>query len=451
MLLGFSSCEDLLTQEPPEEGGLLNPSDAIQTEQDLQELLNSAYDVLANAYNGKVQNPPNLLNDNLIRPQNNIDYESVWLRQTTIFNGSVSSAFGEYYIAILRANTVLYNLDEIEMSASSRQRFEAEARFIRGLCHFDVVRGWAQPYGYTSDNSHPGIAIRVDIDVSSATRSTVQEVYNFVLGDITHAIQNLPMSNDVYATSWSAKALEAEIRFQMHDYQAAMDLASECVNMSPFSFDSEVNKYQFPQVSPEALFFIYSATNPESGSVDNRNGFFRNSYNSNGTPSLRVDPAFYHQLIFVGQALPRASLYLENDQDGNITYMTNMFDAESFNIPLFTVTQMMLIRAESAAEMGGDLNGAIEDINAIRERAYNSPIANLLPSASVEDIIEAARLERRMEFPFNGQRTYDLKRMGAQGEDIIIRDAPWDCPGMLLQFPATEGTETFQLNPGGGC
>ena len=65
--------------------------------------------------------------------------------------------------------------------------------------------------------------------------------------------------------------------------------------------------------------------------------------------------------------------------------------------------------------------------------------------------IEAARLERRLEFPFNGQRFYDLKRMGSQGEEIIVRGAPWDCNGMVLQFPAVEGTDVFPLNPTGGC
>jgi hypothetical protein len=112
---------------------------------------------------------------------------------------------------------------------------------------------------------------------------------------------------------------------------------------------------------------------------------------------------------------------------------------------------MKLIRAESAAELGQNSAQAIQDINEIRERAYGSVVANLTPSATFDDIIEAARLERRLEFPVNGQRLHDLKRIGSQGEDVTVRGVPYDCPGMILQFPATEGTDNFQLNQSGGC
>jgi hypothetical protein len=38
------------------------------------------------------------------------------------------------------------------------------------------------------------------------------------------------------------------------------------------------------------------------------------------------------------------------------------------------------------------------------------------------------------------------------GEDILIRDASWDCPGMSLQFSNSENTvDGFVLNEEGGC
>ena len=45
-----------------------------------------------------------------------------------------------------------------------------------------------------------------------------------------------------------------------------------------------------------------------------------------------------------------------------------------------------------------------------------------------------------------------LQRRGAMGEDIMIRNAPWDCPGMALQFSASEGNVAgFEFNEVGGC
>lgn len=451
-LLGLAvvSC-DILEQKPPDTGSNVLPSVAIQTGQDIKELLNSAYDVLANTYNGTYQNLPTLMSDNLIRPISQDDYVSVWLRQSTIFNAAVGNAFKQESIAVLRANTVLENLDFVdELTTADRKKYAAEAHFIRALCHFDMVRAWAQPYGFTPNNSHPGIAIRQSSEIVNAPRATVGEVYNFVLSEIALAKAGLPPTNDVYATKWSAIALGAAVRFQQHDYQKAYDLSNELLTSAPQFFDNQVNKYQFPQVSPEAYFYVYSYQRFD-GSVDSRNGVFRGSYYSAGEPSLRVTQEFYLLNKAFGDSTARGLLYAEKDQDGNITYVTKMFDANYFQIPLFTYTQMLLIRAESAAELGLNLTEAINAINAIRERAYGSNVANLLATASAEEVIQAARLERRLEFPFNGERFHDIKRIGSQGEEFFVRDAPWDCPGMVLQFPAVERTDFFPLNPTGGC
>lgn len=450
-LLIFTSCEDLLDQKPQDTGSNVLPSEAIQTSQDLKELLNSAYDVLANTYNGTYQNLPTLMTDNVERPVNQDNYVSVWLRRSTIFNGTVGEGFKQHAIAILRANTVLENLDNVTgLSSSDRALYEGEARFIRALCHFDVVRAWAQPYGYTPGNSHPGIAIRQSSAIVNAPRASVADVYDFILSDIAAAKAGLPEVNDVYATRWSAMALEAEVRFQQHNYSAAYELANQVLTEGSAIFDTQVNKYQFPHTSPESYFYIYSATR-QDGNVDSRNGGFRNNYFNGGNPTLFIPQELHNAFKQYGDSTARGMLVSSIDQDGNITCVTTMFDAQFFNIPVLTYTQMLLIRAESAAETNGDLAQAIADINSIRERAYGSNVGNLLESASANAVIEAARHERRLEFPFNGQRFHDLKRMGSQGEDIIVRDAPWDCNGMVLQFPAVEATDFFPLNPTGGC
>lgn len=446
----FPAC-DLLEQTPPDTGSNVLPSEALQSGEDIRELLNSAYDVLANTYNGNYQNLPTLMSDNLVRPVNQDNYVSVWLRQSSIFNGTVSDGFKQQYIAILRANTVLENVNKVtDITAEQQARYTAEAHFIRALCHFDVVRAWAQPYGFTSGNTHPGIAIRESSEIVNAPRATVAEVYSFVLSEIAAAKSALPEVNDVYATKWSAIALEAVVRFQQHRYDLAWELSNELLTGAPQYFDSQVNKYQFPMVSPEAYFYVYSAQRSD-GTVDSRNGFFRDKYYSSGNPNLRVTKAFYDLNQLGGDSTARALLYTKLDQDGNISYVTKMFDADYFQIPLFTYTQMLLIRAESAAEEGMGLSQAIDDINAIRERAYGSNVANLLETAGGQEVIQAARLERRLEFPFNGERYHDIKRIGSQGENITVRNAPWDCPGMVLQFPAVEQTDVFPLNPTGGC
>jgi hypothetical protein len=52
-----------------------------------------------------------------------------------------------------------------------------------------------------------------------------------------------------------------------------------------------------------------------------------------------------------------------------------------------------------------------------------------------------------------GDRVTQLKRIGAfHLTSSTIRNAPWNCPGMVLQFPSSAGTvQGFIFNPEGGC
>ena len=71
---------------------------------------------------------------------------------------------------------------------------------------------------------------------------------------------------------------------------------------------------------------------------------------------------------------------------------------------------------------------------------------------SGQALINAIREERRKELCFEGDRTSQIKRMGVLGQPSFSRNAPWNCPGMVLQFPGAENTVIgFELNPTGGC
>jgi hypothetical protein len=53
---------------------------------------------------------------------------------------------------------------------------------------------------------------------------------------------------------------------------------------------------------------------------------------------------------------------------------------------------------------------------------------------------------------FEGDRTTQIKRLGVLENVAFSRNAPWDCPGMVIQFPGAENTVSgFELNPTGGC
>ena len=104
------------------------------------------------------------------------------------------------------------------------------------------------------------------------------------------------------------------------------------------------------------------------------------------------------------------------------------------------------------AQNGGDLSTAIADINAIRDRAFGEDLNDLDPASDAAAVLAAAREEYRKETLCEGWELDQAKLRGVMGEDETVRDAPWDCPGSLLQFPNSSTTAAgFILNDEGGC
>ena len=161
----------------------------------------------------------------------------------------------------------------------------------------------------------------------------------------------------------------------------------------------------------------------------------------------------WFQQIAVGANEDRRSLWYEYLPTEGKTLLTRFTDHSFFNVPLIHLTQMMLIRAECYGETGTNLDVAVSDINTIRGRAgITSDVYLLDETATAEDLVDAARNEYRKETIGMGLWVEQLQRRGANGEDITIRNAPWDCPGMALQFSASEGNVAgFEFNEVGGC
>ena len=447
LALGIASCEKML--EYPPEGAIL-AEDALNTPDDAQRLLNSCYDVIANLFDGKYQNICELMSDNMAEP-NGLDFNAVYNRETNFFTPTTNGTYGDFYYAIYRCNSLMKNFDLIDgLSDADRLRMEAEAKFIRAFCHFNVVKIWAQPYGTTSTNSHLGIILKRDASNEPLSRSTVAESYVFILEDLEYAYANLPESNGNYANKNAAAGLMAMVYFQMNNYVQAEQFASLVINSGSYTMSDTLDRFPTnPELNPETVFGIVSSS-PGDGNIDQRTDNLIGNYNAGGVlpPNLMFSNELYQFTNLNG-----ADDRLMWMQSSGGKYKNRRFeDKVFFNIPIIYLTELKLIRAECLGEMGGDLSVAIADINAIRDRAFGVGLNDLSTSSTASDVIAAARREYRIETMGEGKWINQLKRIGAKGENIFVRNAPWNCPGMALQFPNSEFTSAlFVGNPEGGC
>lgn len=110
---------------------------------------------------------------------------------------------------------------------------------------------------------------------------------------------------------------------------------------------------------------------------------------------------------------------------------------------VFRLAEQYLIRAEARAQQG-DLIGAKEDLNKIRNTAGLAGTTAL----SQQDILKALLQERRVElFTEYGHRFFDLKRANMLDEALSPVKAGWNTTDRLLPLPESELTLNPNLNP----
>jgi len=446
LVLGLASCEKTITFYQEDDRFVLEEN-ALESPQDVQELLNSVYDVEANFLGGQLQNLGELLADGLSNPAGrNDDYTQIYNRRTDFFNGTIDGVYRDAYIAIYRANTLLESVDGVPgVDEAFSQRVKAESQFVRALNHYMVVRLFAQPYVPNSSNTQLGIIVKTNTDYQPLPRNTVNEVYDAILADLIKVKSSLPTENGIYATSWAAKALLAKVYLEMGNTDSAYFYANEVVASGPFLLDN-LDRFNHG-MSTESIFRVVS--NPSIN--DRRGGGFSGNYRTDqpSPPTLQVSSLLYTN-VEVDTSDLRFKKWFEvlNSGASNQFYGTSKFNFEYLDVPVLHLTEMVLIKAE-AAYAKGNYTEAINELNKLRLRANVSPYN---PNLTGNALYNAIQFERTLEMCFEGDRVFQLKRQGVVGKIQRIRDVPYDCPGMVLQFPNSEGTDAgFVFNPSGGC
>lgn len=447
MAFSVNSCSTFLEIEPE---GEIPADEALQSPEDVQQLLVSCYDVLrSNKFmGGRVQFLSELMGDNLDGRDLGGNWLSYYQRNTTIFNQETRDLWSEPYIMVYRCNVLLENMEIVPgLTEDMKVRITAEAKFLRAIGHFELVRMFAQPYGSTADNSHAGIPLRLQASQEVLPRATVGEVYDAILTDMQEAEANMPATNGGYATSWAVKGYMAKVYFQMNDFANAYDKADEVISMGPFSLEPDVMARFSQTANTENVFTLIS-----TGTLDNAGSYLQGVFRSDGSnpPAGHLTSNLYGIATLETTDTRGQNWYIitNEGEPTELVFSARFNDIDWFNMPIVHLGQLHLIRGEAAAQ-NDDLTTAEADLNGIRVRANLDPLIGLGKAA----MIQALRDERRLELVGEGNRLQELKRQGALGEAVTINGAPWDCNGLAVQLPDEEasGNPNIELNPEGGC
>lgn len=156
-------------------------------------------------------------------------------RGTVAVNASYFSSFWQYiYEGVARANNVIQNIDEVDMSDQLKAQYIGEARFMRAVYYFYLLNlfGGVPLYDETT-------IIAEEFTEMLKPRNTEAEVRAFIIADLDAAAAVLPTSWDSSnygrATSGAATALKGKVLLYGGQYQEASTCFSSVINSGTYA------------------------------------------------------------------------------------------------------------------------------------------------------------------------------------------------------------------------
>lgn len=436
VLLGASSCDGFLDRIPTD--SVVSES-AMATLADAEVVANGLYTDLKyyTMYGSYIPYMGDMRGDNLY-PTNasgtgrtiyTLEYEPV---QSTYFG-----MWQNYYTTIMRANTLIANIETIPVMSSADQAKKddilGQALAIRALCHWDIARLYGYPY-MKDNGASLGAVVLTEVVAPSESklpRNTVAETYAQVEKDLTLALTKLSKSkNDGHFNYWAARMLQAKVALYKGDWQTAFTAASEVVESSPYRMvpNSEYLAYWGKQCDDESVLeFLVTNT----GDIDSDGGFYtmyHNMWFDDKAAGADIIPSKAWKDLFADTpndvraqmiayddpetgAIKSGEYWLKKfigNKDLGYTFRRN-------NPRIFRITDAYLMAAEAALELAGKQDVANEYLNAVVKRA--DPTA-----ADVVATLDRIQIERQKEFIGEGHRFFDVLRRGGK----IVKDASLD-------------------------
>ncbi|HEX2534265.1 MAG TPA: RagB/SusD family nutrient uptake outer membrane protein [Chitinophagaceae bacterium] len=439
----LSSCKKFLEENPRSSVTVAN---YYQTEGDAISAVNSIYAYLNSTSTGSTAGvyhstfwvtaglaSDELLNNQLAAPQ----FDQLATFTHTPQNSALEEIWAMHYKTITIANIAISRIPGISMNAALKSRLIGEAKFLRGLMYFNLVRMFGEIPLVTGE----------DAPLAPATAAP-EAVYDQVIADLSDAAAVLPLSYTAgngrgRATQGAANAILAKVYLTLEDWTNAAATAKKVIDSNQYALWED-----FAQVfklsnraGKEAIFSV--GFGDAGGAI---------IFWEAGQFQVRLLPPQLSEEGVVnaqGWQIPTQDLYNAyeaedrrravtfvtevNGPNGTTTirpYIQKYWDRvaepkgnESSNdFPVIRYADVLLMYAEANNELG-NADIAHQYINMVRKRArFNGTThVNAVPDyvgLSKEEMRAAILEERRLEFAAEGQRWFDLARTGQLEEQV---------------------------------
>lgn len=403
--------------------------------------------------------------------------------------------WGELYRSIYNANSVIDELDLLEILPEEKELFDivkGEAHAVRALAYFYLANFYAEPYSKEKENmvcvplitTANGLTDRIQ----NNTRESIGVIWKLIVSDLELAsklLKGKPFDSKFRFNYYSVEALKSRVHLFMGDYNKAISSAdvvinkyklwdmnemSELAQQQEESIESMINyKYGFINTDYNREILFYWCSN--GGATGARRNIFYYSQGIEKPSDELIDS--YYMLKDVSNPVSdtildyRKYIFLRNvdksdpkwKEYGTKSY--KMYPSQGDNVTAYIglkLGEVILNRAEAYARKNLNTE-ALDDVKLLMKKRILSadyPIYEAFIDAE-EDVLGRVLLERRKETAFDGGlRWMDIRRLVDRRTEIIHTDKEQneyvlkvDDPRYVLQIPRSEQkfSPNMELNP----
>lgn len=363
--------------------------------------------------------------------QNGRGLDDLYTFNHSATTGSYSGFWSQGFYCILQSNNILANIEKLKTAGiEGLNKLEGEARTLRALTSFDLVRLYGLPYTYKKDSYGIPAVTKVLTAEDHPLRATVEENYRQILDDLDEGKKLLDTDegkakDNGYINYYGNLAIQARVKLTMGDYDGALAAAKEIIESGVYKLydNDEWLESWSKQFGNESIFELGIYPN-ESDLGTTSLGYYLMQYKHNGISKamgcflagdgflkrLGEDPEDirwgvmgedeYKDPKHLGSCYKYMGGTESLPGDGKET-------PTSVNIKIIRLSEIYLIAAEAAFNATNpDKTAAVTYLNAIRKRAPQ------LSPATVGTITEDMIMDERSKELFGeGQRFFDMLRV----------------------------------------
>ena len=406
-----------------------------ETEEQMLRAVNGAYGALQALYTSDFWAMAEMRADNTNYQYNEADRGAQQREEIDEFlitstNNYVNTIWARLYTNIHQSNAILARIDEVEFAdENTRQQYGGEAKFLRALHYFHLVRLFGDVPLILEEVGSPS-------DAFTEERTPVDLVYEQIIKDASEAAESLPAeyasdADKGRATKGAALTLLGEVYLTRKDYATAVETLTEVTTLgyslvadyaSVFSPSNKNNSESVFEVQYDAgletefsnYIFIFG---PKDGKPDLTG--FNGNLGGNNIPTPSIVNAYQagdeREAASVAYYDAASSANYEESEafGGRLPFIKKFYHPPyaldgraNENWPVYRYAHVLLMLAEAINESGS--GNAYQYLNEVRQRAGLSPLSGL----GQDQLREAIHHEQRVELAFENHRWFQLLRTG---------------------------------------